>query len=169
MFSAGDTIVHKRYGAGTVIGLRKMERKGQECQYLCVEMIDNAGTLMIPEDQLEEDDMRPALTDTRLIKEILFKEPEELTDHHRSRQMTIEEKLSTHDPRKVTQVLRDLCWRQHITKLTTTDMRLKKSAFTLLMQELMLNSAFTLTKAEQRLDNLIDQAMAHHQGVTEAS
>lgn len=169
MFAAGDTIVHRRYGAGTVIGIRKMERKGQERRYFCVEMIDEAGTLMIPENQIEADDMRPAITDTRLIRQVLFKTPEELTDHHRSRQTRIEEKLNTRDPRKIAQVLRDLCWRQQNSKLTATDIRLKKLALTSLIQELLLNPSFTLSKAEQRMEHLIEEAMAHHQDAVEAT
>jgi RNA polymerase-interacting CarD/CdnL/TRCF family regulator len=163
MFTAGDTIVHQRYGAGTVIGMRTMQRQGEQRSYLCIQMLEKSGTLMIPEDQLETHLLRPALTDTDLIKEVLFMQPEELTDNHRFRQVEIEKKLSNHDPRLIVQVLRDLCWRQQSTSLTSTDKRLQRSALTSLLKELVMNPAYTLAKAEQKLDSLIAQAMLYHQ------
>ena len=162
MFTTGDKIVHQRYGAGTVIGMRTMQRQREKRSYLCIQMLDNAGTLMIPEDQLETKLLRPAMTNTDLIKEVLFSQPEELTDNHRFRQTEIEKKLSHHDPRQVVQVLRDLCWRQQTITLTSTDKRLQKSALTSLVQELVINPAYTLAKAEQKLDSLIEQAMHYH-------
>lgn len=170
MYTTGDTVVHNRYGPGTVIGVRTLERKGEKRRYFCLEMAGDAGTLMIPEDQLETDEMRPILSDTSLIKEVLFRQPEELTDHHRSRQTKIETALNTRDPRQIAQVLRDLCWRQHIAKLTSTDKRLKNSAMKSLLEELVLNPAYTLLKAEQQIEALIEQAMKHHnQNVAEVS
>lgn len=165
MFSNGDVIVHRRYGAGTVIGIRKIKREGQVRRYFCVEMVGDAGTLMIPEQSLEEDDMRPALRDMKLIKKILFKQPEELEDNHRSRQLLIEQKLDSREPRQIVQVLRDLCWRQCTGTLTTTDTRLRRKALTALLEELVLSPSFSLTQAQEKLDALIERAMAHHQAL----
>ena len=169
MFSKGDLIVHQRYGAGTVIGIRKMERKGEERRYFCIEMVSDGGTLMIPEKRLEAADMRPALHDMKLIKEVLLKTPEELDDEHRPRQTAIEKKLDSREPRQIVQALRDLCWRQQTGKLTTTDTRLKRKAITALLDELVLNPAYTLINAREKLDTLIERAMAHHQGLAETS
>jgi RNA polymerase-interacting CarD/CdnL/TRCF family regulator len=140
-----------------------MERQGEKRSYLCIQMLENAGTLLIPEDQLESQMLRPALTNTDLIKEVLFMQPEELTDHHRFRQVEIEKKLSNHDPRLIVQVLRDLCWRQQTSELTSTDKRLQKSALSSLLQELVMSPAYNLGKAEQKLESLIAQAMLYHQ------
>jgi RNA polymerase-interacting CarD/CdnL/TRCF family regulator len=161
MFTTGDIVVHKRYGAGTVVGMRTLQRKGKDRRYFCIEMAGEAGTLMIPDGNVESDDLRMALNDTTLIKEVLFNPPEDLTDDHRLRKTTIETKLSTRNPRQVVQVLRDLCWREKIAQLTTTDERLKRSALDTLLKELNLNPK--MQQAKQKVDDLIEQAMHHHE------
>lgn len=169
MFTTGAVVVHRRYGAGTVIGIRKIKREGQVRRYFCVEMVGDAGTLMIPEQTLQGDDMRPALRDMKLIKKVLFKPPEELEDNHRSRQTLLEQKLDSREPRQIVQVLRDLCWRQCTGTLTTTDTRLRRKALTSLLEELVLSPSFSLAQAQEKLDALIDQAMAHHLALAETS
>lgn len=164
MFADGDIIVHRRYGPGTVLGIRKIKRDGKKSNYFCVEMADNASTLMVPEKALNEDDMRLALSDMKLIKQVLFKQPEELSDNHRARQTSLEKKLSSREPRQIVQVLRDLHWRQFSSKLTSTDTRLQQRALRSLLDELVLQPKYSLTKAQEKLDALIEQAMAHHQG-----
>ena len=53
MLEVGDAIVHLRYGAGTVTGTRTVTRDGEERQYYCIEIVNNAGTLLIPQDQID--------------------------------------------------------------------------------------------------------------------
>lgn len=162
MFAAGDKIVHSRYGAGTVQNVRCIERDGQEQEYLSIELVEDRGTLLIPSDQLEDAELRPAMQDVALIRKVLRKPPEELADHHRTRQSRIESKLNSGDPRQIAQTLRDLCWREATDRLTHTDTRLKNRALKLLAEELALNPSFALQTAKQRLDNIVDKAIQAH-------
>ena len=62
MFKVGDMIVHQRHGAGTVIEPRTIEHDGQTREYFCIELSGDRGLLMVPRENVNEDEIRPALT-----------------------------------------------------------------------------------------------------------
>ena len=161
MMPAGETIVHERYGAGTILGTRTIERDGEPKEYYCVELA-KGGTLMIPIVTLDEDEFRESMEDTKLIKSILSKQPEDLPSDHRSRRALVEKKLDSRKPRQVAEVLRDLTWRELTYRLTQTDQRLKKRAHDLLSRELSLQDDFTKEGVKSRLDGIIDTQMKKH-------
>ena len=161
-FIPGDTVVHSRYGAGEVRGVREIERDGDTIRYVTIELADDRGTLMIPEDQFEEKDLRPAMTSLEVIREVLYKAPQALSDNHRVRQSKVEKHIKSGNPRKIAQSLRDLSWREATDRLTGTDSRLLGDAITRLAQELALHPTKTLNGVRKRLTSLIDEAIAHH-------
>ena len=79
MFDPGDKIVHVRHGAGTVMERRTRMYEGEEREYFCIKMNDNRYTLLIPVDSLDEDELRPAMEDLSVIREVMQNEPEELS------------------------------------------------------------------------------------------
>ncbi len=162
MFKVGDMIVHQRHGAGTIIEPRVIEHDGQAREYFCIELSGDRGLLMVPRENVNEDEIRPALTDTELIADVLQNPPQELGNDHRVRQNTIRAKIKTRDPRQLAQALRDLCWREHTDKLTYTDSQLKDQVQRLLTQELALNPAVTPDAVRTRLNQLIKTAIASH-------
>lgn len=163
MLEVGDAIVHLRYGAGTVTGTRTVTRDGEERLYYCIEIVNNAGTLLIPQDQIDEADLRYALGDTTLIERVMENPPEELDDKHQIRQSAIEKKLHSRNPRLIVQALRDLTWRQYTGRLTGTDKRLRDSAFEKLVNELTLSTSMAADTARDRVNHIIEDAMQHHQ------
>lgn len=165
MLKSGDTIVHARYGAGEVLGFREIKRGGKVTRYVCIELAEDRGMLMIPHDQIEEDEIRPAMTDTQLIRQVMNKQPNVLADNHRSRQNAIEKQLKSGSPRQIAQALRDLCWREITAHLTQTDSRLKTDALKRLLYELALNGA--ALDIREQLTRIIDQAMNKHRQAAE--
>jgi RNA polymerase-interacting CarD/CdnL/TRCF family regulator len=162
MFKVGDKIVHQRHGAGTVIEPRTIDHDGQTREYFCIELSGDRGLLMVPRENVNEDEMRPALTDTDVIAAVLQKPPQELGNDHRVRQNTIRAKIKTRDPRQLAQALRDLCWREHTDKLTYTDSQLKDQVQRLLTQELALNPSLTPDAVRNRLNQMVKAAIAQH-------
>jgi RNA polymerase-interacting CarD/CdnL/TRCF family regulator len=162
MLEVGDAIVHLRYGAGTVTGTRTITRDGEERQYYCIEIVNDAGTLLIPQDQIDESNLRLALGDTMLIEKEMGNTPEELDDKHQLRQTAIEKKINSRNPRLIVQALRDLSWRQHTGKLTGTDKRLRDSAFEKLADELALSTSMAVETARDRVNQIVENAMQHH-------
>ena len=125
---------------------------------------------MIPVDRMEEADLRPTMHDMTIIREVMAMTPEELSDHHRTRQNAIEELISTGKPRKLAQVLRDLSWRRHNDiKLTQTDKKLETRAQKRLLNELAVGMHLTLQTVSKRLSSIIVEAMIAHDGEVAAT
>lgn len=159
MFDVGDCIVHPRYGAGTVIESRLIERKGEHRRYFCIELTNDRGTVMIPSEKVEEIGLRPIMVTETLIREVMSRQPVELSDNHRSRQADLEAKLKSRKPRLLLQALRDLDWRERTARLTNTDRKLKSSVQKRLIQEFALQAG---EQARTRIQEIILQAMDQH-------
>ncbi|MFN8375445.1 MAG: CarD family transcriptional regulator [Anaerolineae bacterium] len=162
MFQKGDVIVHPKYGVGTVSDVRTMSYKGSERQYFCISLIHNRGELMIPKDRVEQAGLRLPLRDTAIFEAIMKDSPHTLEDDPRIRQQVIENKLNSGDYRQLMETLRDLCWREHIAKLSVKDRQLKESALNRLYEELTLGTAMTGEAAKHTLADIIESAMQRH-------
>ncbi|MEM9951315.1 MAG: CarD family transcriptional regulator [Chloroflexota bacterium] len=162
MFEPGDKIVHKRHGAGVVIETRTMTYDGKERVYFCIEMNDDRRTLMIPVESIDEDELRPAITDMSLIEEVFYNEPAELDDNYRTRQANIRTKLKSRSPRKLAQALRDLVWLERTHKLTNTDTRLRDNVIQRLSRELALHPSMTVATARKKLEDMVNSAITEH-------
>lgn len=162
-FDPGETVVHARYGVGEFVGERQITRDGETVHYACITLADDRGTLLIPYDQLQATELRPAVDGPAVIREILESEPEALSDHHRSRQNAVEKLMSTGKPRKIAAVLRDLTWRERRDRLTMTDTRLKTKALRMLVEELSMSLKKTVNETRNIINGLLDRAMDHHE------
>ncbi len=162
MVEVGDKVVHLRYGAGTVTGRQVLRRQGKRRPHFCIVLADETGTLLIPEDAIENAELRQAMQDTQLIENIMEDPPDELHDNHRTRQGFIEKKLNSGKPAHIVQVLRDLSWRERTGKLTGTDRRLRKSALERLVGEIALGASRNAEDIQSCIDGIVDDAMQRH-------
>lgn len=160
MYSIGDTIVHNRHGAGTVVGEKKVTLNGVERHYICIELADKRSTLMVQPDELDPAEIRMTMDDFSVLREVFNDQPEILSDQHRSRQHTLQSKLNSNNPQKVAQVLRDLIWRERTASLTETDKRIKDKAERKLIREL--NLSDEINSAGNRLNEIIERTMQKH-------
>lgn len=160
MFNIGDTIVHNRYGAGTVVGFKSVTLYGEERTYLCIDLTGGRGTLMVQPEEVNLEEVRMTIDDLTLLRAVFEAPPERLSDQHRSRQPKLNAKLQSNDPRKIAQVLRDLIYRDRIAGLTETDKRIRDKARNKLLAELKLSP--NVASATNRLNELIEQCMAKH-------
>ncbi|MCA9913570.1 MAG: hypothetical protein KC496_09490 [Anaerolineae bacterium] len=156
MFSPGDHIVHLRHGAGIVQGFKHFLLDGKEREYLCIRIERDDTDLMIPTDSLDEEEIRPALTDTGMIEHVMMQKPEELDENYRARQATIRQMLRTRNPRRLAQALRDLTWHEYREHLTNTDKQLRDEVLQSLADEMALLPKLTLAKAKNRLRNWLN-------------
>jgi len=162
MFEPGDKVVHTRHGAGVVLETRTIVYEGKQREYFCIQLNDARHTLMIPVENIDSDELRPALTDTELIEEVLFIEPDELSDNYRTRQAHIREKLKSRNPRQLAQALRDLAWLERTHKLTNTDTQLRDKVLKALARELALKPNISVRAAQTAILQLVDKAMDTH-------
>lgn len=164
MVEIGDKVVHLRYGAGTVTGLQILNRQGKRRPHYCIKLADETGTLLIPEDAIENAELRQAMRDTHLIQHVMDDPPDALHDNHRTRQGFIEKKLNSGKPDNVAQVLRDLSWRERTGKLTGTDRRLRKNALERLVGEIALGASQTSEAIHDQIDGIVEASMQQHLG-----
>ncbi len=156
MFSPGDHIVHLRHGAGVVQGFKHFSLDGEEREYLCIRIERDEYDLMVPVDTLDEDEIRPALTDTSIIEDVMQQTPQELDDNYRARQAAIRKMLRTRNPRRLAAALRDLTWHGCREHLTNTDKQLRSEVLQALADEMALLPRLTLAKAKNRLRQWLD-------------
>ncbi len=161
-YEQGDRVIHPQQGAGKVMGIIQMDLTGEPVKYYRIELLNDAGMLMIPVTQAEELGLREAKFSSEDIREILECEPQELNNHYRARQARAEKLLTTGTLRQVVQVLRDFVYRERINKLTTYDYKLKDRARKKVISEIAADAEVTLDTAGRRLNTLIEQAMAKH-------
>jgi RNA polymerase-interacting CarD/CdnL/TRCF family regulator len=162
MFKPGDMVVHVRHGAGEVMETRTLTFEGEAREYFCIEMKGDRRTLMIPVENVDDEELRPAMTNIKIIKEVFNETPSELDENYRVRQNDIRIKLKTRNPHKLAQALRDLVFLERTHKLTTTDLRLRDQLMQALARELALNPSFSVATARQRLQELMEEAMIEH-------
>lgn len=136
MYSRGDQIIHPRYGAGTIVGKKKVTFKGTARAYHIVELVGERGEVLIPVKTATEMNIRPAITDLTIIEETFAKPPAQLSDDYRSRQAKIQKQIQTREPEPMARALRDLFWREQTDKLTSVEMKMKSSLMKMLSHEI---------------------------------
>lgn len=156
MYSRGDQIIHPRYGAGTIVGKKKMTYMGKLRNYHIVELVGDRGEVMIPVEAATDMNIRPAIEDLSVIEEVFGKPPQELSDDYRSRQATIQKQIQTREPEAMAMALRDLFWREQTDKLTSVELKMKSSLMKMLSHEIAVICAdMTVEQANSHLTQML--------------
>ncbi|MCY3864949.1 MAG: hypothetical protein OXG68_05855 [Chloroflexi bacterium] len=156
MYSRGDQIIHPRYGAGTIVGKKKMTYMGKLRNYHIVELVGDRGEVMIPVEVATDMNIRPAIEDLSVIEEVFAMPPLELSDDYRSRQATIQKQIQTREPEAMAMALRDLFWREQTDKLTSVELKMKSSLMKMLSHEIAVICAdMTVEQANSHLTEML--------------
>ena len=156
MYSRGDQIIHPRYGAGTIVGKKKMTFKGKTRAYHIVELVGERGEVMIPVEFATDMNIRPAIADLSILEEMFALPPTELSDDYRSRQASIQKQIQTREPEAMATALRDLFWRERNDKLTSVEMKMKSSLMKMLSHEIaVMWPEMTVEKANSHLTQML--------------
>jgi RNA polymerase-interacting CarD/CdnL/TRCF family regulator len=157
MFKKGDLVLHRHYGVGTVINIKKMKvTEGEQIYYIIDLSIGER--LLIPTEQAEELGLSTVVSSEAIIS-VLFDAPQTLADDFRLRQMEMDQKIGSGDPLRVAEALRDLNWRGQAVKLSTGDVRLMCKAHKFLSSLLAAHPSADDRSAGQRLDATLKQAV----------
>ena len=156
MYSSGDQIIHPRYGAGIIVGKKKLTFKGKTRSYHVVELVGNRGEVMIPVETATDMNIRPAIEDLTIIEEVFALPPAQLSDDYRSRQAKIQKQIQTREPHAMAEALRDLYWREQNDKLTSVELKMKSSLIKMLSHEIAVICAEkTVEKANSQLMGML--------------
>ncbi len=168
MYAAGDQIVHPRYGAGTVVGKKKLTLQGKTRSYHIVELVGERGEVMIPADAAIDVNIRPAIEDLTVLEEAFANPPAELSDDYRARQAKIQKQIQTREPQAMAEALRDLYWREQNDKLTAVETKLKGSLVKMISREIAVTCAeMTVERATNHLTQMLVRMVQSGEGPPE--
>lgn len=158
MFKIGDKVVHPYHGAGMVIDIKEKELLKEHGRYYIIDLVACDGIVMVPIDKVQKIGLR-RVSGTRAISRAmntLASTPDTLSSDHRERQARAQEKLNTGDLLKVTEVVRNLAWRNHQGRLTMADNQLYQRAQTFLASELALARGIELQEAMEQVQTALN-------------
>lgn len=164
MFKIGDKVVHPYHGAGRVVDIEEKKFLEERGRYYIIDLVACDGVVMVPTDNVQKIGLR-RVSGTRDISRAmatLTSTPDMLSSDHRERQARAEEKLKTGDLIEVTEVVRNLSWRNHQKGLTMADNKLYRRAQTFLASELALAKGIELKEAKEQLQTALDGEQLDH-------
>jgi RNA polymerase-interacting CarD/CdnL/TRCF family regulator len=164
MYSAGDQIIHPRYGAGIIVGEKNITLYGKTKVYHIVELVGGRGEVMIPVETADDMDIRPAIQNTDVIEEVFSIIPSELSDDYRARQSLIQKMIKNREPREMAEALRDLAWREHTDKLTAVEHKMKSRLMKMLSREMaVIRPNLTVETASNQLMQMLHDMVQQHE------
>ena len=164
MFKIGDKVVHPYHGAGRVVDIEEKKFLEGCGRYYIIDLVACDGIVMVPTDKVQKIGLR-RVSGTRDISRAmatLTSTPDMLSSDYRERQARAEEKLKTGDLIEVTEVVRNLSWRNHQKGLTMADNKLYRRAQTFLASELALAKGIELKEAKEQLETALDGEQLDH-------
>jgi len=139
MFRQGDAVVHPARGVGVVERIIERQVNGAAESYYKISLIGSMDTtLLIPVKAESRVGLRSATNRSRLgqVWSRLRATPNELPNEHKERYKLLEDKLQTGDVMDITEVVRDMSWRESQEgQLKTVGKRIYQRGLTLLSGE----------------------------------
>ncbi len=162
MFKIGDKVVHPYHGAGMVKDIEEKSFLKERGRYYIIDLVASDGVVMVPTNNVQRIGLR-RVSGRRAISRAmntLTATPDTLSNDHRERQAHAQERLNTGDLIEVTEVMRNLAWRNHEGRLTMADNKLYQRAQTFLASELALAREIELQEAMEQLQTALNGKLA---------
>ena len=156
VFNVGDKVIHPAYGAGTILEIDEKRIGDQQCTYYVIELLTQAGTLMVPVSRAVELGLRLPVDHPDKVLTVLASEPDTLSNDHRERQELINIDIRSGDVLKISEAVRDLAYRDRADKLTEADLKLYRQAQDFLAGELALSQDVDMETARHQVTSVLE-------------
>jgi CarD family transcriptional regulator len=156
VFNVGDKVIHPAYGAGTILDINDKHIGERQCTYYVIELLTQAGTLMVPVSRADELGLRSPVEEPDHLLTMLTSEPEVLDNDHRVRQESISTDIRSGDVQRITEAVRDLAFRDREDRLTEADLKLYRQAQDLLAGELALSQDVDMETARHQVTSVLE-------------
>jgi CarD family transcriptional regulator len=168
-FSIGDKVIYPKHGAGQITGVEHQELVEGFEHYYVVEIFDKRVIAHVPMRKADELGVRPVMSRARLARvlDTLRGIPRQLSEDFKERQERIKKKLKTARPIALAEVVRDLTWRERLTRLSKADTDLLARGRELLATEIALVAEAGVADAEQMIDAALAVAVVREPGEEE--
>jgi len=153
----GQSIVHRRYGAGTVVGVREGNEDEEHKRYYIVDIPSKDLKLHLPEDSIKDLPLREIASSNKIKRalKMLAGAPDDLPSDYRKRRALVSELMSDGTVRSLARIIRDLCARQRIKSMSTLEATMLTDAKRQLAGEVALAEGIELTQAMQRIESAL--------------
>ncbi|HEX6303479.1 MAG TPA: CarD family transcriptional regulator [Anaerolineales bacterium] len=150
-YAKGDWIVHLYHGVGQIKGVVKKQLSGKEKKYYRVKTHNSI--IFIPVKKADNSRIRPLTPKSEFRKalKVLERPPREMSSNHTTRKKVIREAKIDGSVEPILRIVRDLTFRQHDSKLNTTEKRALNRLKDRLMHEW---SACMQIEVEEARENL---------------
>ena len=155
--TVGQKIVHRRYGAGTVVRVRKGRKDEEHERYYVIDIPSRDLKVHLPTDSARSEELRKlaSLRKIRHALRILAEEPSELPRDYRERRAFVSELMTEGTVSSLAQIIRDLCGRQRKKSMSTLESTMLTNAKRQLAGELALVQEIDLSQAMQRIEKAL--------------
>jgi CarD family transcriptional regulator len=165
VFSKGDKVIHPSYGAGTIMAINDKLIGEHECAYYVIELLSQAGTLMVPVLRADELGLRSPVERADYVLTVLTSEPDVLPNDHRERQESIGIDIRSGDVQRISEAVRDLAFRERADKLTEADLKLYRQAQDLLVGELAVCQDVDMDTAREQVTTVLDSLTSMEESI----
>jgi CarD family transcriptional regulator len=153
----GQKIVHRRYGAGTVVRVRRGRADEEFDRYYVIDIPSRDLKVHLPVDSDQKMDLRKLASKTKINRafKLLAQQPSELPKDYRERRALISEALKEGTVLALAEVIRDLVGLKNRKSLSTLESTWLTNAKRRLAGELALVTGVDLNQAMQRIEKAL--------------
>jgi len=164
MFEVGDAIIHPFRGAGIVVRVEEQQWHGSSALYYKIKLLGQPDIkLMILTSAAETLGLRHTIPRSELSKvwHVLRAVPRTLPSDHKQRYELLDDKLHTGDVFQVTEVVRDMAWRQQREgKMTMMGKQRYEEGMKILAGEIATVQGIDLEDAEAQVRARLSESMS---------
>ena len=162
MYSVGDKVVYPHHGAGKIMKIEKMDVRGQDREYLTIQILHNDMTVMVPVDSADRAGLRKVVcADTvEEVLAVLRGHPTKMPKNWSRRYKHNRDKLKTGDIFEVAEVVRNLAIRLGDKGLSTGEKQMYSKAKKILASEVMYARDMSEDEANEFLDGVLAEVSA---------
>lgn len=158
MFNIGDKVVHPLHGAGTIEEIKEMEIVGKKRRYYVMKFAMGSMVTNIPVENCDSIGIRPII-DRQEAKKVLqsFRDADVEDDANwNKRQRDNLVKIKSGDIYQVSEVLKELMYREKIKGLSTSERKTLCSAKQIFVSELVLSEVADISDIESIMNDTVD-------------
>jgi CarD family transcriptional regulator len=162
VFELGDKVVYPHHGAGTVVQKELKNVLGEDREYLTIRILHNDMTVMVPSDNVDKAGLRKVIGEDTVeeVLGVIKGGGTNMPKNWNRRFKHNRDKMKTGDIFELAEVVRNLSIRDGDKGLSTGEKQMFGKAKKILASELMYAKDMDEEKADEYLDELLDQIAA---------
>ena len=155
----GQKIVHRRYGAGTVVRVRKGGEGEDHERYYVIDIPSRDLKVHLPVDSAQKMDLRKLASMRRIKRALrtLSGEPADLPRDYRERRALVSELMTDGTVKSLAEIIRDLCGLQSRKSMSTLESTMLTDAKRRLAGEVALVQDIELSQAMQSIETAVQK------------